>query len=98
FVAALFEVFWAIGLAHAYNFWTWAATIALFIFSNYLMIAVAQVLPSATVYAVFVGLGVGGTVIAEVLFFGERFRWSKIFLITILLLSVIGFKLIIDNN
>ena len=98
FVAALFEVVWVIGLAHAYNFWTWAATIALIILSNYLMITVAQVLPAATVYAVFVGLGAGGTVIAEVLFFGEPFRWAKIFLITILLLGVIGLKLVTDKE
>lgn len=98
FIAALLEVFWVIGLAHAYDFWTWTATVILIILSNYLMITVAQVLPAGTVYAVFVGLGAGGTVIAEILFFGEPFMWEKIFLIAVLLSGVIGLKLVTDNE
>src|SRR5690625_3324035 len=98
FVAALLEVFWVIGLAHAYDFWTWTATVILIIVSNYLMITVAQVIPAGTVYAVFVGLGAGGTVIAEILLFGEPFRWAKIFLIALLLSGVIGLKLVTDHE
>src|SRR5690625_3776266 len=98
FVAAFLEVLWVIGLAHAYDFWTWTATVILLIISNYLMISVAQVLPAGTVYTVFVGLGAGGTVVAEILFFGEPFRWEKIFLIAILLSGVIGLKLVTDNE
>ncbi len=98
FVAAFFEVFWVIGLAHANGFWTWTATVILIIVSNYLMITVAQVLPAGTVYAVFVGLGAGGTVLAEILFFGEPFKWAKIFLIAVLLLGVIGLKFITDHE
>jgi len=97
-VAAVLEVFWVIGLAHAYDFWTWTVTVILIIASNYLMISVAQVLPAGTVYTVFVGLGAGGTVIAEILFFGEPFRWAKIFLIAVLLSGVIGLKLVTDNE
>src|SRR5690625_3775479 len=94
FVAAFLEVFWVIGIAHASDFWTWTATVILIIVSNYLMITVAQVLPAGTVYAVFGGLGAGGTVIAEMLFVGEPFRWAKIFLIGVLLSGVIGLKLV----
>lgn len=68
-VAVVLEVAWVVGLAHAYNFWTWTATVIFIILSNYLMISVAQTLPAGTVYAVFVGLGTGGTVLAEILFF-----------------------------
>lgn len=98
FVAAFLEVFWVIGITHSYNFWTWAVTVLLIIVSNYLMISAAQILPTGTVYAVFVGLGAGGTVIAEILFFGEPFRWAKVFLIAVLLLGVIGLKLVTDGN
>src|SRR5690625_1046452 len=98
FIAAFLEVFWVIGLAHDYDFWTWTGTVIFIIVSNYLMITVAQVLPAGTVYTVFVGLGAGGTVIAEVLFFGEPFRWAKIFLIAVLLSGVIGLKLVTDNE
>lgn len=98
FFAAFLEVFWVIGLAHSYNFWTWLLTIFLIVVSNYLMIKVAQVLPTATVYAVFVGLGAGGTVIAEIIFFGESFNWLKVLLITLLLTGVIGLKLVTDQE
>src|SRR5690625_7303613 len=98
FIAAFLEIFWVIGLAHAYDFWTWFGTIVAIIVSNYLMITAAQVLPAGTVYAVFVGLGTGGTVFAEILFFGEPFRWGKVFLIEVLISGVIGLMLVIDNK
>ncbi|MFD1067085.1 DMT family transporter [Oceanobacillus locisalsi] len=98
FVAAFLEIFWVIGLTHAYNFWTWVGTIILIIVSNYLMITAAQILPAGTVYAVFVGLGAAGTVIAGILFFGEAFKWEKIILIAILLSGVIGLKLVTPDK
>ncbi|MEH7380944.1 SMR family transporter [Bacillus sp. JJ1533] len=98
FVAAVLEVFWVIGLTHSYDFWTWTGTVIAIIISNYLMITAAQVLPAGTVYAIFVGLGTGGTVIADILFFGEPFKWTKILLIILLLAGVIGLKLVTDEK
>lgn len=97
-IAAILEVFWVIGLAHSYDFWTWTATAILIIVSNYLMISAAQILPAGTVYAIFVGLGTAGTVIAEILFFAEPFRWAKVLLIVLLLVGVIGLKLVTDDS
>ena len=74
FVAAIIEVLWVTGLTHAYDFWTWTGTIIAIILSNYLMITAAESLPAGTVYAVFVGLGTAGTVVSEILLFGEPFR------------------------
>ncbi len=98
FVAAFIEVLWVIGLAHAQDFWTWTGTIIALIVSNYLMITAGQVLPAGTVYTVFVGLGAAGTVISEILFFGEPFRWEKIILISLLLIGVTGLKLVTDEQ
>ncbi|KKE78245.1 multidrug efflux SMR transporter [Oceanobacillus caeni] len=98
FVAAFLEVFWVIGLTHAYDFWTWTGTVIAIVISNYLMITAAQVLPAGTVYAVFVGLGTAGTVIAGILFFGESFKWGKIILIITLLSGVIGLKLVTPDK
>lgn len=97
-MAVMLEVLWVIGLAHAYDFFTWTATIILIIWSNYLMITVAQVLPAGTVYTVFVGLGAGGTVVAEILLFGEPFMLEKVLLIAVLLSGVIGLKLVTDDE
>ncbi|MBA4494045.1 DMT family transporter [Paenactinomyces guangxiensis] len=98
FIAAFFEVFWVIGLKHAYNVWTWLGTgISIFI-SFYLMIMAGQKLPVGTVYAVFVGLGTAGTVFSETVFFGEPFNIIKILLILILLAGVIGLKLVTEER
>jgi paired small multidrug resistance pump len=98
FVAAFLEIFWVIGLAHSYDFWTWTGTAIALIISNYLMITAGQVLPAGTVYAIFVGLGTAGTVISEILFFGEAFKWEKILLILLLLTGVLGLKLVTDDK
>lgn len=98
FIAAVLEIGWVIGLTHAYEFWTWTGTVIAILISNYLMITAAQVLPAGTVYAIFVGLGTAGTVMADLIFFGEPFHWGKMLLIAILLTGVIGLKLVTDQN
>ncbi len=98
FIAAFFEVFWVIGLKHAYDFWTWTGTVIAIFISFYLMIMAGRKLPVGTVYAVFVGLGTAGTVFSEILFFGEAFKWSKMLLILLLLAGVIGLKLVTDEK
>ncbi|MGE6376154.1 DMT family transporter [Peribacillus muralis] len=98
FIAAFFEVFWVIGLKHADGFWTWTGTVISIIISFYLMIMAGRKLPVGTVYAVFVGMGTAGTVLSEIIFFGESFRLSKTLLIALLLLGVIGLKVVTDDT
>lgn len=97
-IAAIIEVFWVIGLTYAYDFWTWTGTLIAIVVSNYMMIHASQKLPAGTVYAVYVGLGTVGTVISEIIFFGEPFRWDKIILIFLLLVGVIGLKMVTDEQ
>ncbi|PFG12325.1 DMT family transporter [Bacillus sp. es.036] len=94
FIAAFFEVLWVIGLNHASDFGTWAGTVVSIIISFYLMIIAGRELPVGTVYAVFVGLGTAGTVLSDILFFGEPFKVGKILLIVVLLAGVIGLKIV----
>src|SRR5699024_1637695 len=96
YVAAFLEVLWVIGLTYSYDFWTWLATVVLIVLSNYLMIKVAQELPAGTVYTVFVGLGTGGTVVAEVLFFSESLNIRKFILIIMIIAGVTDLILFID--
>ncbi|MBU5673418.1 DMT family transporter [Paenibacillus brevis] len=98
FVAAFFEVLWVIGLKHADSFWTWSGTVIAIIISFYVMIMAGKKLPVGTVYAVFVGLGTAGTVLSEVLFFGEPFKLAKVLLILLLLAGVIGLKLVTKDQ
>ncbi|WP_058300518.1 DMT family transporter [Gorillibacterium timonense] len=92
--AAIFEVFWVIGLKHADSFWEWGGTATAIFFSFYLMIMAARSLPVGTVYAVFVGLGTAGTVLAEIVLFDAEVQLSKIVFIVVLLIGVVGLKLL----
>jgi paired small multidrug resistance pump len=97
-IASVFEVVWVIGLKHAEGAWMWAGTILAIGISFYLMIMAGKRLPVGTVYAVFVGLGTAGTVLADIILFGEAFQLSKLVLILLLLLGVIGLKVSTDKQ
>lgn len=97
-IAAVFEVFWVIGLKHADGFWSWTGTVISIVVSFYLLIMAGRKLPVGTAYAVFVGLGAAGTVFSEIVFFGEPFKVTKIILILVLLVGVIGLKLVTKDN
>ncbi|MFD0716457.1 DMT family transporter [Paenibacillus sp. GCM10027626] len=92
--AALFEVGWVIGLKHAETALEWSGTAIAIVVSFYLMIDASRDLPVGTVYAVFVGLGTAGTVIAEIILFDEPFKIAKAALIILLLAGVVGLKLV----
>ncbi|MEK3990026.1 SMR family transporter [Robertmurraya sp. FSL R5-0851] len=94
FIAAFFEVFWVIGLKHADNVWDWLGTGISIAISFYVMLRASRALPVGTVYAVFVGLGTVGTVLADILFFGDIFKIEKMLLILILLIGIIGLKIV----
>lgn len=97
-IAALFEVMWVIGLKHSDDFWSWSGTaIAIFISFN-LLIRAGRELPVGTVYAVFVGLGTAGTVLSEMLLFGEPIKIAKLILIAVLLIGVAGLKLVTPDK
>lgn len=93
-VAALFEVGWVIGLKHATSVVEWIGTVIAILVSFYLLIASSRVLPVGTVYAVFVGLGTAGTVIADIILFNAPIQPIKLGLIALLLVGVIGLKLV----
>ncbi|KKB38289.1 DMT family transporter [Bacillus thermotolerans] len=96
-VAAFFEVGWVIGLKHADHALEWAGTAAAIFISFYLLIMAGNKLPVGTVYAVFVGLGTAGTVLSDILLFGEPVKVEKLILIAILLVGVAGLKLVTDE-
>jgi paired small multidrug resistance pump len=97
-IASFFEVFWVIGLKHADNLWAWSGTFISIVISFYVMIIASRKLPVGTVYAVFVGLGTAGTVLAEIILFHEPIKLEKILLISLLLIGVIGLKLVTKDE
>lgn len=98
FIAAVFEVCWVIGLKHADSALEWGGTLIAIIISFYLMIMAGRVLAVGTVYAVFVGLGTAGTVLAEILLFDAPVVLAKLVLIMILLSGVISLKILSNQE
>ncbi|OCA85799.1 multidrug resistance protein SMR [Bacillus sp. FJAT-27225] len=97
-IAAFFEVFWVIGLKYADSLLEWIGTAIAIVVTFYVLIVAGRTLPVGTVYAVFVGLGTAGTVIAELVLFGEPLKVEKILLIILLLVGVIGLKLVTNEG
>lgn len=97
-IAAVFEVFWVVGLKHADGVLEWTGTVIAIVISFYMMIMAGKKLPVGTVYAVFVGLGTAGTVFSDIVFFGEPFKIVKMILIMVLLAGVIGLKVVTPDN
>ncbi|WP_410769063.1 DMT family transporter [Fontibacillus sp. BL9] len=97
-IAAVFEVAWVIGLKHAGGFLEWGGTVIAIIVSFTLMIRASRFLPVGTVYAVFVGLGTAGTVLAEIILFDSPVKIEKIIFIAVLLLGVIGLKMVSNEK
>ncbi|WP_241156764.1 multidrug efflux SMR transporter [Bacillus sp. FJAT-42376] len=91
-LASVFEVAWVIGLKHANDWLSWSGTVVAIAVSFTVMIVASSKLPVGTVYAVFVGLGTAGTILADILFFSEPFDLAKMMLIGTLLVGVIGLK------
>ncbi|MBD7907712.1 DMT family transporter [Sporosarcina gallistercoris] len=97
-IAAVFEVFWVVGLKHADGFLEWSGTVLAIAISFYMMIMAGRKLPVGTVYAVFVGLGTAGTVFTDIVFFEEPFKIVKMILIMVLLAGVIGLKVVTPDT
>ncbi|MDN3449162.1 multidrug efflux SMR transporter [Planococcus sp. APC 3906] len=93
-MAGVIEILWAVGLKYASSWMAWMAVAALIYISFVVLLKALEKVPVATAYAVFTGIGTAGTVIVEMLVFGEPFSWTKVFFISMLLAGVIGLKLV----
>src|SRR5699024_8431116 len=98
FIAGLFEIGWVVGLKHAYNSWTWVLTVISIYASMHLLVIASRNLPVGTTYAVFTGMGTGGTTILDFAVFDEPFHIGKVLLIALLLTGVIGLKIVTDKT
>lgn len=92
-IGGIIEIFWVSGLKYADTFWLYCLTFAGILASFVLMILATKRLEVSVAYAVFVGIGAAGIVVAEMLIFGEKANLLRIALIIILLIGVLGLKL-----
>lgn len=95
-IAGCFEIAWAIGLKYSEGFsrfWPSLLTLVAMVLSVVLLGAAMRGLPVGTAYAVWVGIGVAGTVILGVFLFAEPLHWVRGLSVVLILLGVAGLKL-----
>ena len=92
--AALFELVWVSGLAHANTALEWLITGAGVVISFTLLTLSAKHLPIGTVYAVFAGIGSVGSMMVGAVFFQESISPLKLLFMGTLILGILGLKLI----
>ncbi len=67
-------------------------TIVTMIISFYLLSLALKALPIGTAYAVWVGIGTVGTVIAGIMLFGESMTLIRVISILFILIGIVGLK------
>ena len=95
-LAGIFEIFWAIGLKYTDGFTKLIPslfTIVAMLVSFWLLSLSLKTLPLGTAYAVWVGIGTIGTVIAGIILFGDSINIIRIISIAFIILGIIGLKI-----
>ena len=94
-LAGLFEVAWAVGMKASCGFTrplpSLATALCLALSMGLLSLAMRQ-LPLGTAYAVWVGIGACGAVIAGAFLYAEPLNASRLFFLALLVVSLGGLK------
>ena len=96
-IAGIFEVAWAIGLKYTEGFSRLGpslATAAAMLVSFVFLSQALKTLPVGTGYAVWTGIGAGGTALLGIVLFGEPRTLGRIVCILLILAGIIGLKLV----
>ena len=95
-LAGLLEIGWAVGLKYTEGFtrpWITAITLLIMFGSVGLLSVAMKSIPIGTAYAVWVSIGIIGTVIWGVFFFNESINPSRMICLGLVLTGVIGLKI-----
>ncbi|QBR83503.1 QacE family quaternary ammonium compound efflux SMR transporter [Legionella israelensis] len=96
-LAGLLEICWAILLKYTNGFNNLllsTCTLMILLFSIILLAIAMKELPVGTAYTVWTGIGVIGTVIIGILFFGESASLSKLCCFGLIISGILGIKMI----
>src|SRR5689334_10756659 len=95
FVAALFEIGWAIGLKYAQGFtklWPSVLTIIAMVASVLLLALAVRTIPVGTGYAVWTGIGAVGTATLGIILFAEPVTPWRVVCLLLIVGGVVGLK------
>ncbi|HRI82766.1 MAG TPA: quaternary ammonium compound efflux SMR transporter SugE [Opitutaceae bacterium] len=95
FIAAAFEIVWAVGLKSTHGFtrlWPSVGVIAAMAVSMWLLAVAARELPIGTAYAVWTGIGAVGTAVIGMLVFKEPATAVRLVCILLIVAGIVGLK------
>jgi quaternary ammonium compound-resistance protein SugE len=95
FVAAAFEIAWAVGLKYTEGFtrfWPSAGVVGALVASVGLLALAARGLPIGTAYAVWTGIGAAGTALAGIFLFDESATVGRLSCLFLIVAGVIGLR------
>lgn len=96
FIAAVFEVAWAVGLKYTHGFtrfWPSVLTIAGMAISMGLLAVAVRTIPVGTGYAIWTGIGAVGTAALGILLFAEPVTPWRVFFLLLIVVGIFGLKL-----
>lgn len=95
-IAGLLEVVWAIGLKASEGFtrlWPSVVTLTAMSASFWLLAQAMKTIPVGTAYAIWVGIGVVGTFILGILYYGETLSLLRVLSVLLIVAGLVGLKL-----
>lgn len=95
FLAAAFEIVWAVGLKYSHGltkFWPSVLTIIAMVLSFSFLAMAVRTIPLGTGYATWTGIGAVGTAILGMILFAEPVTTARVFFLAVIILGVIGLK------
>ncbi|MBE1546950.1 quaternary ammonium compound-resistance protein SugE [Mycobacterium sp. OAS707] len=95
--AGLLEIVWATALKHSYGFtrpWPSAIGVGGAVASFILLALALRHLPASTGYAVWVGIGAVGVVIAGVVLSGETVSAARALFLSLIVVGIVGLRLV----
>lgn len=101
FVAALFEVAWAIGLEYSDGLSKpvpTIGTVVALIISMVLLAKAVQDLPIGTAYAVWTGIGAVGTALLGIVLFDEPATNARLLFISVIIFGIVGLHLVSGSH
>lgn len=95
FIAALFEVGWAIGLKYTQGFtklWPSVLTVTAMAVSLFLLAMAVRTIPLGAGYAIWTGVGAVGTAVLGIVLFAEPLTVWRVVCLLLIVSGVIGLK------
>lgn len=95
-LAGLFEIGWAVGLKYTEGFtrfWPSVGTAVAMVVSLGLLGLALRELPMGTAYAIWTGIGIVGTTLFGMIWFGESLDAVRIGCIILIMVGIVGLKL-----